>query len=631
MTDKPILEIDIDESAFEAFRRKFREYEERLDRTPPAWDRAGEQQSRATARFDEMIAAMVHLSEAMARLDKEWGEERADSASTASSWFTLSGSAKNFAGSIWTSTLSLGKWSGLTAAFSALLAGGGFYGISRTAVNVSARRTSAMSYGSSYGEAQAFETNFGRLGDASGLLAGFSNAMTSAEARAPLYTLLGPNADQKIKGKSPAAALAGALPDIKRFVDGLDPRTMGNVLSATGLDRFGLTLEKAETIRALPMEEIYRIQQGAAGDQALMNVPEDVLQNWANLNTQIDRAGAEIETHLAGLLSALAPTIERLSHAAVGFVDHFLGDGSSAAKWLRKAGEGLTDFGGWISSTEFRNEIDSYISTTGQFINLLFSIKKTHNPFIVTARYTYETAEALGHITAHALNRLSGLKDPWTETPTPGMGYRSSPVDHVAPETPDQAPWAPGSAGNGQDPVSNAFSKLGENEYVNRSDIQRYLASGGHGMDPATTAWCAAFVGASLEKAGIHSLKSNIATSYLVWGDPVSGPIHRGDVLVESRGLRPGQVGGHVGLATGDVDENGRVGMISGNDGDAVRFSWEDPRKIVARRAHVVPPPEQHGQTNHVHVDDQTGSANVTVDTSSIGPMAPGSGWRFEH
>ena len=142
---------------------------------------------------------------------------------------------------------------------------------------------------------------------------------------------------------------------------------------------------------------------------------------------------------------------------------------------------------------------------------------------------------------------------------------------------------------SGASPANMASMLLGKNENDNRSEIASYLAQGHHGMDPATTPWCAAFTGSALEHAGLPSIPAseggNIATSYLRYGVPVQGAPQPGDVVVESRGLSAGQLGGHVGIATGQVDANGRIQMLSGNYGNAVKLGWEDPASVTVRRA----------------------------------------------
>lgn len=134
------------------------------------------------------------------------------------------------------------------------------------------------------------------------------------------------------------------------------------------------------------------------------------------------------------------------------------------------------------------------------------------------------------------------------------------------------------------DPVTNAQSMLGKNENANTAEISSYLGEGGHGLNPSSTAWCSAFVGASLEKAGIQSLDSNVASSYANWGQSATGGIQRGDVLVQLHGVQPGEIGGHVGFATGNVNGN-QVEMISGNLGNKVGTSWVNADSVIARRS----------------------------------------------
>ena len=123
--------------------------------------------------------------------------------------------------------------------------------------------------------------------------------------------------------------------------------------------------------------------------------------------------------------------------------------------------------------------------------------------------------------------------------------------------------------------------------------LRQYLATGGHGMDPQTTAWCAAYVGAYLNHHGYPSLASNVATSYLNYGSAVTDGVQAGDVVVLPQGHGAGQVGGHVGIATGRVS-GGRVEMFAGNTGHGVAREWERLGSAVIRR-----PPPHHQSVIH--------------------------------
>jgi len=83
------------------------------------------------------------------------------------------------------------------------------------------------------------------------------------------------------------------------------------------------------------------------------------------------------------------------------------------------------------------------------------------------------------------------------------------------------------------------------------------------GIQSDETPWCAAFVGACLERAGIRSSRFESAASYLTWGVRLDGPAH-GCIVVFSR-----EGGGHVGFVVG-IDRAGKLLVLGGNQGDSV-------------------------------------------------------------
>ncbi|MEY2653120.1 MAG: hypothetical protein RLZZ524_147 [Pseudomonadota bacterium] len=83
------------------------------------------------------------------------------------------------------------------------------------------------------------------------------------------------------------------------------------------------------------------------------------------------------------------------------------------------------------------------------------------------------------------------------------------------------------------------------------------------GIQSDEVPWCAAFVGACLERAGIRSSRFESAASYLTWGVRLDGPVH-GCIVIFSR-----DGGGHVGFVVGQ-DSAGRLLVLGGNQGDQV-------------------------------------------------------------
>lgn len=80
------------------------------------------------------------------------------------------------------------------------------------------------------------------------------------------------------------------------------------------------------------------------------------------------------------------------------------------------------------------------------------------------------------------------------------------------------------------------------------------------------TPYCAAFVGAMLERSGYASTRSAAARSYLNWGEPLAMPIV-GCIVVYSR---PGcSWCGHVGFVVGR-DSAGNIMTLGANQADTV-------------------------------------------------------------
>ena len=115
---------------------------------------------------------------------------------------------------------------------------------------------------------------------------------------------------------------------------------------------------------------------------------------------------------------------------------------------------------------------------------------------------------------------------------------------------------------------------------ANNPKVVRYYANSGHpevGADEV--AWCAAFVGACLQRAGVAGTRSLMARSYLDWGQPLEEP-RTGAVAVLSRGSDPSL--GHVGFLVGATASD--IVLLAGNQGDAVSVQAFPRSRVVGFR-----------------------------------------------
>lgn len=141
-------------------------------------------------------------------------------------------------------------------------------------------------------------------------------------------------------------------------------------------------------------------------------------------------------------------------------------------------------------------------------------------------------------------------------------------------------------------PFDLAQSYIGTTEGPGPADnpiIMEMYASVGHDwVEHDSVAWCAAFVGHCLERAGIQSTRKLTARSYLDWGIPIEvADAQQGDIGVIPRGNSNWQ--GHVFFI--DRIEGAWVWSLGGNQDDAVNVKRYPASKLLGvRRAGNVAP-----------------------------------------
>ena len=124
---------------------------------------------------------------------------------------------------------------------------------------------------------------------------------------------------------------------------------------------------------------------------------------------------------------------------------------------------------------------------------------------------------------------------------------------------------------------------------ANNPVVMEMYASVGHDwVEHDSVAWCAAFVGHCLEKAGMRSTRKLTARSYVDWGVPVEiADAQPGDIGVIPRGSSSWQ--GHVFFI--DHIEGAWVWGLGGNQSDAVNVKRYPVSKLLGvRRAGNVAP-----------------------------------------
>jgi uncharacterized protein (TIGR02594 family) len=133
--------------------------------------------------------------------------------------------------------------------------------------------------------------------------------------------------------------------------------------------------------------------------------------------------------------------------------------------------------------------------------------------------------------------------------------------------------------------LQEALKDLGTKEQPgpgNNPDVVRYYAeSGNPGVKDDSVAWCAAFTGSMLARAGLQGTRSLAARSYLNYGRKLpTTNIPRGAIVVFRRGSSSWQ--GHVAFCLRDLGS--RIEVIGGNQSDAVTITTYPKSALLGAR-----------------------------------------------
>lgn len=356
MSDTPIWTIDLDDSAFRDFAETYKRFQEEADAAVSKWKASDDIIADALKNFEKMRAP-----EGL-EVSAESADEIAHSfLSTSDSWGAIVARAKLFGGQVHNATLALGKWTGLTSTFSALLAAGGIWGINRMAAAAGRTRTAAAQLGTTYGRYEAAQSAFGRLGNVSGLMGGLAQGLHSAQGMGGLYSLMGGQAD-RLRGADTAEALAAILPRLKTFADSAPQGNLANRLSAMGLDKIGVTPELIRMLKTMSPAEVDEMVKTYRENKGRLELSGEAQLAMQEFTRQMDFAGAKMTTLMGENLSRLTPAVGRIAETFASVVEKMLTEGGPAVHALKWADEKIQRLAGWIDNPESMAAIRAFVA-----------------------------------------------------------------------------------------------------------------------------------------------------------------------------------------------------------------------------------------------------------------------------
>ena len=560
MTVKSVIEIEVEDGEFKAFKALFDKYDAAVKKMPGAWANVGKESKKTASTFENAAENVVKQAEHLGRSVKWQKQLRSDVEATGRIFSNMARDTRQMASNISNATISLLKWAGITSVIGGLLGGGGLYGIERLAQGAAGSRRSSLGLGIGIGQQKAFSLNFGRYVDADSLLSGVSGSLTDYTSRG--YTgLLGAGISKGFLDKHNAADVsAELLHRLPQIFSGTQKGLIGRKLHDLGLDEFLSAQDVNSYLGASPQE---RAAQHAsyAKDQSGLNVSSQTATAWQNLVTQLDRASGKIETILVNGLVKLADPIKRVSEGFEKAAESFF-KSDMLKNGLTSVADGLKTFGKYVNTEKFQTDTKAFITGVGDMASAMISFARKVGWLI---EKTAETGSFLGK----AFNDEVEFRKTATEGIATWLGYPSKPA---------AGGRAAAQGGTGSRPPGDLLAKARQVVAAggSPSDVAAFMAAQGY---PMHASWGNDFVSAVVaSQGGTPPAGASVASNWRNFGtrvDPANLGPNAKNVIAVRKGVATGDTGSHVTIVdTSSIDPiTGQFVGLGGNQGGKAKNS----------------------------------------------------------
>lgn len=382
MSNKPIIEVDVDSTQFKAFYDMFQQYSAQVEEMPDDWKKingATKDAGKAVTDFAKyadtskeslMLAAIQ--ADAIGKSVGEAIKAQKEFASVARSGSSELEKMAKHAKSLGSEVFGIGKFLmklsviGLGATgIGALLSGLGMRDLARSAIS---NQGEARGIGVTPGQLSAFQTDFGRYVDPS-ILNRAADAQSDMR-KIPYAMLATGQGLSAVQNQSPDEL---SMRMMQRAHDWWSntPVSMRNAqtLQGTGLNQF-MSFEEVRKLGAMTSGEFSEAQANYRKDSKSFNVSDKSTDAWYGFERELEAAGKVIKTDLTDRLSALAPDLQH-------FVDVFgkdakkLVDDIFTPQNLQSLEGGIDKLTDYLGSPQFQQDLKDFAGLIGDVAGAL--------------------------------------------------------------------------------------------------------------------------------------------------------------------------------------------------------------------------------------------------------------------
>jgi membrane-bound lytic murein transglycosylase B len=371
VTAKSIIEIDVRDQAFKDFQSLFSRYQTQVESMPDAWGKVDRAIKSTQNPFKQISAVVGGLKKNLKDAQTTQEKFKIAAQGTGKVFGIMAGNTKKLAVNIGSVTKNLLRWASLTSVFSGLLGAGGLFGMNRLAESVSNSRRESQGLGISTGEHEAAKINYQKFVDVDSMLSKINEAKYDVTKRSA-FAASGMNAGDWEK-QNATQILGKLLPQIKTRFEQVGGTKQG--ADAMGLTQF-VSMEDLTRLKSVTQEQIAAAKASADSDTKTMQISEKTQTAWQEFNTQLTRSGKTIEISLINGLVGLVEPLTRLSAAFGKAVQVFLSS-PKIGKWIDQLGGAITRFASYLTSSEFTEDIKSFLDAIDTFAGSLWDVAKT--------------------------------------------------------------------------------------------------------------------------------------------------------------------------------------------------------------------------------------------------------------
>ena len=364
MAVKSIIDIEVNDAAFKAFKALFDKHKKELDKLPGVWNETNDAIDGTVDKADSLLHAIekqtnilnkqlitqIKISEEMKKTDRNMVSIGSNSGKA----------LKNIQGI----TFSMLKWGAITGAFTAtlgLLSGAtGFFGLDALARGASQTRQQAGALGLNPNELQAVQTVYRRFGGSTSALGAISSAQIEAGKQWPLRQL--GISQEDIEGKSSAQLMPLVMSALQREAQQAlkdNPQSFSYIAQGRGWTQV-MSLPELRELAGRPTEELEAANQSLPRTLERLTLGKGSVSKWDDFLQSLETATNQLNNTFIEGLQKLAQPLGHVVDAFTKLANKIFSD-PAFAKGIDSFAEWIENFARNMDSPEFKESVDKFV------------------------------------------------------------------------------------------------------------------------------------------------------------------------------------------------------------------------------------------------------------------------------